>query len=114
MGLGVGKSGGAHFILPPSLSTHPCSLQAAVALRLIADAEMAEETELVTPSAAAASSGAGLMWAAPTMPRSQAEATAYRFWGSGAARRAVPALGMAAWRWRGRPWLCCLCVESAL
>lgn len=53
------------------------SLQAAVALRLIADAEMAEETELVNPAAGATSD---LMWAAPSLPRSQAEATAYRFW----------------------------------
>ena len=62
--------------LPACLS----ALQAAVALRLIADAEMAEETELVNPSAAAASTGSDLMWVAPSMPRSQAEATAYRFW----------------------------------
>ncbi|CAI5998003.1 unnamed protein product [Closterium sp. NIES-65] len=55
------------------------SLQVAVALRLIEDAEMAEETEMAPPQA----NPNDMLWASPLMPRSQAEATAYRFWVNG-------------------------------
>ncbi|CAI5963208.1 unnamed protein product [Closterium sp. NIES-64] len=85
------------------------SLQVAVALRLIEDAEMAEETEMAPPQA----NPNDMLWASPLMPRSQAEATAYRFWVNGCLSYEDRIEDGFYDIWGMQPYVYSLCVDSS-